>query len=104
LCATNELQSNQTKSFSIEGQKIFVVRDDNKYFAYLNNCPHQNIPLDWDNGQFLDYDKELIQCSSHGALFVIETGTCVAGPCIGASLKALDLKVVDNTIYLINEL
>jgi len=31
----------------------------------------------------------LIQCATHGALFLIESGECIAGPCAGQSLTAL---------------
>ncbi len=86
----------------VNDKKLFIVCRDKQYFGYLNNCPHQHIPLDWENDQFLDYDEELIQCATHGALFVIETGICVAGPCMGASLTQIELDVIDETIYAID--
>jgi nitrite reductase/ring-hydroxylating ferredoxin subunit len=35
----------------------------------------------------------LIQCSSHGALFEIDTGLCLAGPCPGARLRPIELRI-----------
>jgi len=36
----------------------------------------------------------------HGALFDVETGTCVSGPCAGRSLRALPLRVADGWVFL----
>jgi len=35
----------------------------------------------------------LIQCATHGALFRIRDGYCVAGPCAGQGLIPLEVKV-----------
>lgn len=58
-------------------------------FVYLNRCPHRRVRLDWQQDQFLDDSASLIRCATHGALFLIESGECVAGPCEGQSLKAV---------------
>ena len=42
---------------------------------------------------FLAPDAPLIQCSSHGALFEMETGLCLAGPCPGARLRPIELRI-----------
>lgn len=104
LCQISEFAFRPSKGFKVNGHALFVIRQGESYFAYLNNCPHQHIPLDWDNDLFLDHDGELIQCSSHGALFVIETGACVAGPCVGENLTQLNIEIADEAIYLIDEL
>lgn len=100
LCATSDFTDTKTKSFVINDSPLFIVKEEGQYFAYLNHCPHNHIPLDWDNNIFLDYDKELIQCSSHGAVFAIDSGRCLAGPCIGESLTKLEIEIIDNIIYL----
>ncbi|WP_096085438.1 Rieske (2Fe-2S) protein [Agaribacterium haliotis] len=91
LCPLQELAQQQSRAFEIDGQALFIVREGERWFAYRNRCPHQGIKLDWDNEQFLDYDGELIQCATHGALFRLDTGHCVAGPCAGSKLEALKL-------------
>ena len=40
-------------------------------------------------------DNMFIQCSTHDALFEIDTGLCIAGPCVGDSLDAVDL-IIEN--------
>ena len=41
---------------------------------------------------------ELILCSWHGALFDIESGRCVGGPCMGAGLSAWPVTVEGGII------
>ena len=82
----------------IEG---FVVCRDGEYFAYRNSCPHTGSPLDWVEHQFLDLDGALIQCSTHDARFLIDTGECVFGPCPGQSLEPLPIALRGAEIYLV---
>jgi nitrite reductase/ring-hydroxylating ferredoxin subunit len=68
--------------------------------AYVNHCPHAGFPLNWQADQFLAPDAPLILCVMHGALFEIETGRCVAGPCLGQSLRELPLRVAQGYVML----
>lgn len=72
---------------------IFVVRRGARVYGYLNRCPHTGGPLDWVPGEFLDLDREYIQCATHDALFGIADGVCIAGPCAGDRLTAIPLLV-----------
>ena len=89
LCAPQQLIEGQSRGFLLDGLKLFAVRRDGQVYAYQNRCPHRGVPLEWQPDQFLDHSNSLIQCATHGALFLIESGECVAGPCAGQSLKAL---------------
>lgn len=100
LCDLNELPNHDSKGFTLGQHSLFVVRKDNQVFAYHDNCPHLGIQLAWNPDKFLNYEKELIQCSTHGALFVIETGKCVAGPCSGDTLKPIKLTIEDSTVFI----
>lgn len=104
LCSITEFENQKTKGFVVNGTSLFVIKDEDKYFAYLNHCPHNHIPLDWGNNVFLDFDEELIQCSSHGAVFAIDSGRCLAGPCIDETLSRLEIEVKDNALYLLDKL
>ncbi len=77
----------------------FVVRRGDKVYAYQNVCAHVGHPLNWMPDGFLSKDKESIMCASHGAQYEIETGLCIAGPCIGKSLRAVDVVVRDDLVY-----
>jgi len=37
----------------------FVVRFDNQVYAYVNQCAHVPIELDWNEGDFFDLGKRL---------------------------------------------
>ena len=89
LCAPNELTEGQSRGFAVAELKLLVVRREGQVYAYQNRCPHRGIPLEWQPDSFLDTSASLIQCATHGALFLVETGECIAGPCAGQSLKAL---------------
>jgi nitrite reductase/ring-hydroxylating ferredoxin subunit len=105
ICPLERLSDPGSYGFSLDfaGGRIdgFVVRRDGECYAYRNSCPHTGSPLDWVEHQFLDLDGELIQCAVHDARFLIDTGECILGPCPGASLEALPIRVADGNIYLI---
>ncbi|UZM12287.1 Rieske (2Fe-2S) protein [Pseudomonas kielensis] len=89
LCTSAELVDASSRGFDIAGQRVFAVRREGRVYAYQNRCPHRGVGLEWQPDQFLDPSASLIQCATHGALFLIESGECVAGPCAGQSLTAL---------------
>jgi len=101
LCAPDELTEGQSRGFVIADNKLFAVRKDGQVYAYLNRCPHRGIPLEWQPDQFLDASASLIQCATHGALFLIDSGECVAGPCAGKSLEARSCEENSEGIWLL---
>ncbi len=73
--------------------KVIVVRQADEIFCYHNICPHTGINLDWMPDEFLDITGKLLQCSTHGALFQINDGYCISGPCTGQNLLPIKLKI-----------
>ncbi len=71
----------------------FLVRCGERLHAYRNRCPHTGVPLNWMPDRFLTPEGDLIQCATHGALFRLEDGFCVFGPCAGQALEALSVRV-----------
>ena len=67
----------------------FVVRYHGKAHAYVNQCAHVPVELDWEQGQFFTVSKDYLICATHGAHYMPDTGHCVMGPCKGKSLQAL---------------
>lgn len=59
--------------------------------AYRNVCPHVPIPLD-RGGEPLLTEEGFLACRNHGALFAVEDGFCVAGPCAGESLEPVGVE------------
>jgi nitrite reductase/ring-hydroxylating ferredoxin subunit len=102
LCRLDDIEDGAAKGFAVgEGTQrlnLFVVRDGARVYGYVNSCPHQGTPLDWTPDRFISDDTGLILCATHGALFEIEDGLCVAGPCAGAHLTPLPVAVRDGAI------
>ena len=98
---TTAIPEDGSKGFECSGEKYFAVKKQNKIYVYKNSCPHIGIALEWVEDQFLDSSRSMIQCANHGALFVIENGKCVAGPCTGQKLVAINFDVVDDIICLL---
>ena len=97
LCKLTDIGDGDARGFDIalgeESLAIVCVRQGENVFAYKNSCPHTGINLEWLPDQFLDNERQYFVCSTHGALFEIDTGYCVSGPCHGDSLISLNAKV-----------
>jgi nitrite reductase/ring-hydroxylating ferredoxin subunit len=102
LCDFNELSEVDSRGFVISefspARNIFIVRNNDNLVAYENSCPHSFAPLNWSPDVFLSYDKDYIQCAQHGALFEIESGHCIYGPCMGQSLTTVEVMIVDGIV------
>ena len=77
----------------------FVMRFEGRVVGYLNRCAHVPTEMDWQEGKFLDGDRELIICSIHGATYDPLSGRCVGGPCVGGRLTALRVEERDAQVY-----
>ena len=98
----DELDDPGCREFSIGGGDWpfngFVVRQGPRVFAYQNYCMHAGHPLNWKPDSFLTKDGERIICASHGALYDIESGVCVAGPCPGKELRSVPVELRDGNV------
>lgn len=103
LCALADLADPGSLAVNMEQSglpwDLCVVRKNDQVFAYINHCPHAGSPLDWVPGEFLSVDKAHIQCATHHALFEIESGKCVNGPCVGDRLKPVDIEIVGDEVF-----
>lgn len=100
LCALDEITNGGSKGFQLDTLNLLVIKQNNRAFVYRNSCPHLGIPLEWEADRFLDSSGTMIQCANHGALFVITSGKCVAGPCSGRKLEAIPFQIDDNTLFI----
>jgi nitrite reductase/ring-hydroxylating ferredoxin subunit len=104
ICALHELADPGSKGFTMGAGdwplRGFVVRYGETVRAYVNHCPHAGFPLDASPGVFLARSAPLIVCSMHGALFEMDTGLCVSGPCNGLRLRPLPLRVARGYVML----
>ncbi|MEP4379382.1 MAG: Rieske (2Fe-2S) protein [Alphaproteobacteria bacterium] len=104
ICAADDIPEMEARGFvgRIDGMQrnIFAVRRDGALHLYLNKCPHAGALLDHIQGQFFTPDGSHLRCGMHGAIFRIESGECIDGPCQGANLTRLAFVERDNEIYL----
>ncbi len=102
VCTVDSIAEGHCKDFSTNNSMAFFgVKKRGKIYLYLNRCPHYGTtPLNWGPDDFLNKSTDLIQCSGHGALFNIEDGECIQGPCLGSSLIALEYEIRNNKVFI----
>ncbi len=105
LCAVSDIDDGTAKEFSYRSgadiHDIFVQRKGDDVYAFVNICPHAGTPLNMDDGVFLEKTGTYLMCHTHGALFQLEDGLCVAGPCNGASLQVVEINVENGNIKVV---
>jgi nitrite reductase/ring-hydroxylating ferredoxin subunit len=65
----------------------FAIRFEGQAYAYLNQCAHVPMEMDYQPNQFFDSTGQFLMCATHGALYRPETGECRGGPCRGGLIK-----------------
>jgi nitrite reductase/ring-hydroxylating ferredoxin subunit len=103
LCRLEDIPDGGARGFAVEGsdfaQRLVIVRRGGTVRAYVNACPHVPTRLDHTPGEFLDATGACLQCQGHGALFRVEDGTCIEGPCEGESLRPAAVRVADGRVW-----
>lgn len=97
IAKVDELSPGSVKKFWIICQEYrvdaFLVNERGSFHAYVNRCRHMPTPLDFIRDQFMSEDGKHLMCYTHGALYELATGLCVAGPCKGEALYRLPVRV-----------
>ena len=105
IAAHEDLEPGETKVVKVclAGQDIeaILLKTDDGYLSYVNRCRHLAIPLDWGDGDVMDDSGKLLLCRTHGALYRLNDGLCVSGPCQGQHLFKVPLSIEDDGIYLV---
>lgn len=101
LCRVENIAEGEAKGFDMAAgarHKIIVLRRNGIFHGWLDACPHYSpgTPMAWKSDAYLNGDGTHLACHSHGALFDMETGECVLGPCIGQALTRIELRVSDE--------
>lgn len=100
LCHIDDIEEGKTRGFDLGELRIIALKKASVIYLYENRCPHLGLNLEFSADDFLNYDETFIQCSTHGAMFTMETGECVLGPCKGESLTAIRFKLENGHIVL----
>jgi len=107
LCALDDLpdgperEGREFAPLERRHETIFVIRQGDEVVGYRNRCPHVGSPLNWSPDRFLDEERRHIVCATHGAVFRLEDGTCIQGPCVGDALTRVVLEVRDGAVFLL---
>ncbi len=73
--------------------KALIVRTKTgELRAYTDTCKHIPIPIDSGSGEYMTEDGDYLFCGTHGALYRLEDGVCVEGPCRGEALDPVPLE------------
>lgn len=105
LCRLDEIPEPGGKGVLLPGDggrphDLVVVRFGGQLRAYVNSCPHVGTPLDTLPDRFFTRGGDQLLCSTHGARFEPLTGLCVAGPCAGARLRAVAVRLEGASVVL----
>lgn len=100
LCHLDELSDGGARGFELPGRtdglSVIVVRQGRQLHGYVNSCPHLGTPLEIFPDKFLTRDGRHLLCHTHGALFTLDRGACVAGPCKGDHLPPVPLELRED--------
>lgn len=80
-----------------------ALRYAGQVYAYINECAHIPIELDFNPGDVFDLSRQFLVCSTHGAYYDPTTGLCLGGPCTGRRLSPLAVIEKDEAVWLLEE-
>jgi nitrite reductase/ring-hydroxylating ferredoxin subunit len=103
LCTLDNVPDGGSEGFVVDTDDgrcgLMVIRQGDGVVCYTNSCPHIGTPLDIQPGKFLDRAGAHILCTTHGALFNIDDGLCIAGPCVDDHLTPIATEVRDGVVF-----
>jgi nitrite reductase/ring-hydroxylating ferredoxin subunit len=100
LCMVEDIPEGDAIGVESPLGELVVARRDGSIYAYRNQCPHLGIELNFQPDVFMDLDQQYLMCANHGALFRLEDGHCVWGPCAGEDLQAVAVQVTAGEVLL----
>lgn len=100
LCMVDEIVPGAGREFRFGGGFLAVFRGADGVSAWLNSCPHQGRSLNFAPDEFLFTGEGRLICPHHGAVFELANGTCLEGPCKGASLSPVRVLLENGAIWL----
>lgn len=107
VCARGDLVRGRVRTCALprspEGfpREAMVIEDMTGVVrAFINECKHLPIPLDAGSGEYLTEDGMFFLCSTHGAMYRVDDGYCIEGPCQGSSLNPLPVVIENGRVFL----
>ena len=107
ICKLKDIRDRTSTKFTFKQGDLdlegFCIRLGDQVHAYLNECAHLPMSMDWDDNEFFTEDGKRLLCKTHGAVYVPETGLCVDGPCPGRTLTRIPVKVEKGSVWRIKQ-
>ena len=92
VCEIDQLENESLREFKVAGEKIVVVKINDKVYALENRCSHEDYPLSdgW-------VDEGRVCCSMHGEQFDPSTGDALTLPAY-ENIRAFPVHINDGTV------
>lgn len=101
LCTLADIPDHDARGFRTPLGEIVVARRGLEVHAYRNRCPHIGICLNFQPDVFMDVAQQHLMCANHGALFRVDDGYCLHGPCQGQSLQKVAVLIEKGIVWLV---
>ncbi|MCB0037308.1 MAG: NifU family protein [Anaerolineales bacterium] len=90
----DEVEEGRPFCLNTANGSVLLIRLENKFFAYKNECSHMAMPLD---GGMLDTESCILTCPWHGFRYDVTTGECMTAP--QAQLEPFPLRVQGGSVW-----
>lgn len=103
ICEVGEVPEDGTLLFTVrdgfDTEEVILVRVEDGVTAWKNYCMHwTDVRLDTGDGAEMRGGE--VVCAKHGATFRPGDGVCTHGPCEGAVLEPVEVRVEDGDVFL----
>jgi nitrite reductase/ring-hydroxylating ferredoxin subunit len=97
LAHRDQLREHATLSIQVDSEAgalpVLLVVSGGTVRAFINICPHQDLPLDYRGANVISADGTMLRCSNHDAAFSIEDGSGVQGLGVGRKLGVIPIEI-----------
>ena len=105
LCEVTAVAQLQVKEFQFGNNthvpfRMFIYNDGGSLRAFMNACPHFNVPLNYSPGDVFTSDRRQFLCMTHYAKFNFTDGQCTEGPCEGEALELIPLRIEGSHVLI----
>lgn len=80
-----------------------MISNKQNIFVYKSLCPHLNESLVGKGESILDEKGHFIRCAKHQALFTLDQGLCIKGPCNTKQLAKQDFILSNGNLFIKDE-
>lgn len=82
VCSLHELADGEALCIDVASPRgtfpLVLVRRSDAVHAFVNACPHQDLPLNHRSSRVLTACGRKLVCSAHGAVFDATSGACLS--------------------------